>query len=100
MSDEVVDGYENLRRRQAEMKVMIANINNGRKPEFGDALLNPWAGEGNPHRIGYYISQFRRSGRCNPGHFYKLTDKKGHLWDSWSHNLVFVDHLKGDEVWP
>ncbi len=100
MSDEVVDGHENLRRRQAEMKAMIAGLNAGRTPNFGDEMLNPWAGEGNPTRVGVFVSEYRRSGRCNPGHFYKLTDKKGRFWDTWSHNCVFTDHLDGSEVWP
>lgn len=96
----VTDGYENLKRRQEQMKAMIARINNGRKPEFGDLLMNPWAGERNPTRTGVFVSEYRRSGRFNPGHFYKMTDKSGKFWDNWSYNCVFVDHLTGDEVWP
>lgn len=100
MSNEVADGFANLRRREAEMKAMIEDLNAGRKPQFGDEMLNPWAGEGNPTRVGVFVSEYRRTGRCNPGHFYKLTDKKGRFWDTWSHNCVFTDHLTGNEVWP
>lgn len=49
-------------------------------PAFGDRIRGIWAGEKNPQRDGMYVRTVRRTGRCNPGTFYELTDGKGRFW--------------------
>ncbi|WP_323870033.1 hypothetical protein [Xenorhabdus szentirmaii] len=69
-------------------------INNGRKPEFGDYMRNPWAGEGNPHRDGYFVKSKRVTGKLNPGLWYQMTDKKGKFWEIDGQYAMFIDHLE------
>lgn len=52
-------------------------------PTFGDQLLNIFAGESNPHRIGIFV-RVRRipRGRVNAGTWWQMTDGKGRFWDT------------------
>ncbi|EKN3715433.1 TPA: hypothetical protein PXN30_002748 [Yersinia enterocolitica] len=89
-----------LNDRIKAMHELAKKINDGRKPEFGDLMRNPWAGEGNPHRDAYFVKSKVTTGRMNPGIWYQMTDRKGNFWDSDAKSLIFIDHLKGDEVFP
>ena len=51
------------------------------KFKFGDRLLNEYAGEGNPHKVCTYISEYRRTGRLNPGKFAKVLFDDGRTGD-------------------
>lgn len=64
------------------------------EPEFGERLRGIYAGEGNPHREGFYVRTVRRTGRLNPGKFYELTDKKGHFWQYPASAVVFLDRAE------
>jgi hypothetical protein len=88
------------RDREKAMHELAKKINDGRKPEFGDPMRNPWAGESNPTRDAYFVKSKVVTGRMNPGLWYQMTDKKGKFWDSDGKSLVFIDHLMGDEVFP
>lgn len=49
-------------------------------PKFGEWLRGIYASERNPLRDGMYVRTIRRTGRCNPGTFYELTDGNGKFW--------------------
>lgn len=51
------------------------------KPKFGDLVENGWASEGNPTRRGFFVREFRRTGRLNPGLTWEITDGKGKFWE-------------------
>ncbi|EKN3575993.1 hypothetical protein O1F58_004001 [Yersinia enterocolitica] len=89
-----------LNDRIKAMHELAKKINDGRKPEFGDLMRNPWAGEGNPRRDAYFVKSKVTTGRMNHGIWYQMTDRKGNFWDSDAKSLIFIDHLKGDEVFP
>lgn len=89
-----------LQERQQAMKDMAKTVNAGRAPRFGDYLLNPWAGENNPNRKGYFVESKKVTGRLNPGLWYRLTDKNGKFWEINGECAMFVQHLRGDEVFP
>jgi hypothetical protein len=44
------------------------------KFQFGDVLLNHWASEKNPQRIGIFVRELKNT--------YLLTDGKGKFWES------------------
>ena len=48
--------------------------------KFGDEWENLYAGERNPHRIGYFVEMIYRKGKVNGGKHYRFTDKKGEFW--------------------
>lgn len=49
--------------------------------KFGDLVENGWASADNPTRVGYFVREFRRTGRLNPGLTWELTDGKGAFWE-------------------
>lgn len=51
-------------------------------PRFGDRLLNVFAGETNPTRIGIFVRVKRVRGRMNAGTWWELTDGQGKFWDA------------------
>lgn len=52
------------------------------KPRFGvTKIRNPYVADDNPHRDGIYVETIRRTGRLNPGTWYRLTDGKGAFWE-------------------
>lgn len=53
----------------------------GEKPRFGARIVNPWASDDNPTRIGIFVRQFVRTGRMNPGTIWEFTDGKGKFWE-------------------
>jgi hypothetical protein len=59
---------------------MAAEMSREGMPVFGEWFRGIWAGENNPLRDGRYVRTIRRTGRCNPGTFYELTDGKGRFW--------------------
>ena len=50
------------------------------EPKFGEWLRGIYASERNPLRDGMYVRTVRRTGRCNPGKYYELTDGNGKFW--------------------
>jgi len=80
-----------LRQREQEQEAESARINAGRKPKFGDRMRNPWAGEGNPQRDGYFVREGRRTGNLNPGRYYEFTDGNGKFWELRAQFPFFVD---------
>ena len=42
--------------------------------EFGDIVVNGWASENNPHRVGIFVK--------NKGKVIEFTDGKGDFWDA------------------
>jgi hypothetical protein len=89
-----------LNDRIKAMEELAKKINDGRKPVFGDFMRNPWAGECNPTRDAYFVKSKVIKGRMNPGLWYEMTDKNGNFWESDGKSLIFIDHLKGEEVFP
>ncbi|MDE9566302.1 hypothetical protein KKI93_20220 [Xenorhabdus bovienii] len=83
-----------LHEREKERAADAVKINNGRKPQFGDHMRNPWAGEINPHRDGYFVRARRVTGKFNPGLWYQMTDKKGKFWEIDGQYAIFIDHLE------
>jgi len=51
------------------------------KPSFGDVIENGWASDANPTRIGFFVREFTRTGRLNPGVTWEITDGKGKFWE-------------------
>ena len=49
--------------------------------KFGDPVTNTLAGDGNPTKHGFFVREYRRTGRLNPGSFIEVTDGKGKFWD-------------------
>lgn len=52
------------------------------RPRFGDKLRNSHASESNPQRDGFYVETVERTGRLNPGTFYRITDGSGAFWET------------------
>lgn len=48
----------------------------GMSMKFGDIVVNGWASENNPHRIGIFVR--------NKGKTIQLTDGKGHFWETYN----------------
>lgn len=61
-----------------------------RKPVFGEPMRGIWASESNPQRDGFYVATIRRTGRMNPGTFYRMTDGKGNFWNYPVKSTVFL----------
>ena len=87
------DDSKSLPERQREMKAQAIAVNSGREPKFGDIMHNPWAGEGNPRRNGFFVRSNRVTGRFNHGLWYELTNGKGDFWKINGDCAMFVDHL-------
>lgn len=51
------------------------------KPKFGDVVENGSASEENPTRRGFFVREFKRSGRMNAGLTWEITDGKGMFWE-------------------
>jgi hypothetical protein len=51
------------------------------RPKFGDVIENGWASENNPTRRGYFVREFVRRGRLNPGRTWQITDGRGRFWE-------------------
>ncbi|WP_292224709.1 hypothetical protein [Brevundimonas sp.] len=51
------------------------------KPSFGDVIENEWASDANPTRTGFFVREFTRTGRLNPGVTWEITDGKGKFWE-------------------
>lgn len=56
-------------------------MNTKPKAKFGDRVENGWASESNPTRVGYFVREFTRSGRLNPGLTWEITDGNGKFWE-------------------
>jgi len=61
-----------------------------RQPKLGEWLRGIYASESNPIRDGMYVETIRRTGRLNPGVWYRLTDGKGKFWEFEAKNTVFL----------
>lgn len=85
---------EERERRAARMAEAIAQTGyergDSRPPKFGERIMGIWAGEQNPQRIGRYVETVRRTGRLNPGTWYRLTDGKGKFWSYEASQTLFV----------
>jgi hypothetical protein len=72
-----------------------------RNPTFGEPMRGIWASVTNPIRDGYYVETIRRTGRLNPGTFYRMTDRNGKLWMYPAESTVFLTpitaHLQEQE---
>lgn len=60
-------------------------------PKFGDWMRGIYASEKNPLRDGMFVRTIRRTGRCNPGTYYELTDGKGRFWQYPRESAVMLD---------
>lgn len=89
-------------RRDARMNEALAETGyergDSRTPMFGERIMGIWAGEQNPHRIGRYVETKRRTGRMNPGTWYRLTDGKGNFWEYEASQTLFVPPESEPEV--
>ena len=74
-----------------EIQEKAAEINAGRKPQFGDRMRNLVAGEDNPRRDAWFVKQKIVTGRMNLGLWYTMTDRKGNFWLSNPKVLIFID---------
>ncbi|OTA15016.1 hypothetical protein Xbed_03627 [Xenorhabdus beddingii] len=79
-----------------QRKKAAITINRGRKPVFGDHMRNPWAGESNPNRDGYFVRSRRVTGKLNPGLWYEMTDKRGRFWEIDGVYAIFIEHLEAE----
>lgn len=88
---------EKRNRRIAEMSAATGYERaDSRPPKFGELIMGIWASEDNPQRIGRYVETIRRSGRLNPGTWYRLTDGKGHFWSYEADQTLFVPAQNGE----
>lgn len=63
-----------------------------RSPIFGvTKLRNPYVSETNPQRDGVYVETIRRTGRLNPGTYYRLTDGNGKFWEIPAKTALLVE---------
>ena len=60
-------------------------------PKFGQRIRGVWASVDNPIRDGYFVEVVRRTGRLNPGVFYRITDGKGRFWEYNAADTVLLD---------
>lgn len=85
---------EEKARRQQRMAEAIAETGyergDSRAPRFGESIMGIWASEDNPIRIGQYVETRRRTGRLNPGTWYRLTNGKGKFWEFEASQTLFV----------
>lgn len=49
-------------------------------PKIGDRIEGVYASADNPQKFGTFIEVIQRTGRLNPGTFYRVTDGKGAFW--------------------
>ena len=81
-------------RREKRMAEAVAKTGyergDSRPPKFGERIMGIWAGQENPIRIGMYVETIRRTGRLNPGTWYRLTDGKGRFWSFEASQTLFV----------
>jgi hypothetical protein len=59
-------------------------------PRFGDWVRGIYASETNPIRDGMYVETIRRTGRTNPGKWYRLTDGKGKFWEFEAKSTIML----------
>lgn len=50
-------------------------------PRFGDVVENDYASPDNPTRRGYFVREFKRTGKLNPGLTWEVTDGDGKFWE-------------------
>lgn len=60
-----------------------------RQPKLGEWLRGIYASENNPIRDGMYVETVTRTGRVNPGKFYRLTNGKGKFWNFPIDSVIF-----------
>lgn len=93
---------EEKTRRDARMAEMIAATGyergDSRAPVFGEKIMGIWAGESNPQRWGRYVETIRRTGRLNPGVWYRLTDGHGSFWQYEASQTLFVPEQPTQET--
>lgn len=93
---------EERARRDARMTEMIAatGYERGdlRVPIFGEQIMGIWASETNPQRVGRYVETIRRTGRLNPGVWYRLTDGRGRFWMYEASQTLFVPTQPAQET--
>lgn len=63
-------------------------------PKFGDWMRGIYASERNPYRDGMYVRTIRRSGRCNPGTYFELTDGRGNFWQYPRDSVTRLDRAR------
>ena len=65
-------------------------VGNDRAPKFGERMRGIYAGLKNPQRDGMYVETIRRTGRCNNGTWYRLTDGDGKFWEYEAKATVYL----------
>jgi hypothetical protein len=50
-------------------------------PKFGQTVINHWASDSNPRRVGMFVRQGAWIGRMNRGTYWELTDGRGDFWE-------------------
>jgi hypothetical protein len=63
-------------------------------PKFGEWLRGIYASERNPYRDGIYVRTIRRTGRCNPGTYFELTDGNGNFWQYPRDSVIRLDRAR------
>jgi hypothetical protein len=65
---------------------------------FGDIIENGWASLTNPTRQGFFVREFHRSGKMNPGRTWEVTDGNGLFWElkpTGDHKITVKPALSG-----
>lgn len=60
------------------------------EPKLGQWLRGIYASKDNPQRDGMYVETIRRTGRLNPGKFYRITDGKGRFWSYPANSVAAI----------
>lgn len=84
---------DNLKQRELALIEFAKTVNKGRKPQFGDRMRNPWAGDKNQTRDGVFVKSGHRSGMVNHGSWYQFTDCNGKFWETRTNCVLFIDHI-------
>jgi len=65
-------------------------------PKFGQKVRGIYASVDNPYRDGYFVEVVRRTGRMNPGVWYRLTDAHGRFWEYKDDSVILLTDTLGD----
>lgn len=61
------------------------------KPRLGQWFRGIYASKDNPQRDGMFVEVKKRTGRLNPGTFYRLTDGNGSFWEYPIESVKLID---------
>lgn len=84
---------DDLKQRELALIEFAKIVNKGRRPQYGDRMRNPWAGDKNPTRDGVFVKSGYRAGMTNHGPWYQFTDCNGKFWETRTNCVIFIDHI-------